>query len=244
MWLLSKQPLNMCLDSVYRVTSCVWRLYICGTHCYSSFQLNVKTELKCVAFFFLQRTVLRVLPRTWLFMFLKPSKPIKIEDQNSETKTKTESTNLRLNQSNPCEKKKNQNRSTHQTHMKPKPNQTHQIHMKPKPNQTHQTDLPSKHKSNLSPISTSPSTTNFPYQTHQTHCQSTHQTHRRSTHPPPPSLGYFSFSFICVPVPNCHSFQFQGVLSWVGEEWNWERGWNGFIREEYTRGNRFSPMLD
>ena len=69
--------------------------------------------------------------------------------------------------------------------------------MKPKPNQTHQTDLPSKHKSNPSPISTSPSTTNFPYQTHQTHCQSTHQTHRRSTHPPPSSLGYFSFSFMC-----------------------------------------------
>ena len=106
MWPLSKQPLNMCLDSVYRVTSCVWRLYIRGTHCYSSFQLNVKTELKCVAFFFLQRTILRVLPRTWLFMFLKPSKPIKIEDQNSETKTKIEATNLRLNQSNPCKKKK------------------------------------------------------------------------------------------------------------------------------------------
>ena len=31
--------------------------------------------------------VLHVLPRTWLFMFLKPSKPIKTEDQNSETKT-------------------------------------------------------------------------------------------------------------------------------------------------------------
>ena len=39
---------------------------------------------------------------------------------------------------------KNQNRSTHQNHMKPKPNQTHEIHMKPKPNQTHQTDLPIK----------------------------------------------------------------------------------------------------
>ena len=41
--------------------------------------------------------------RIWLFMFLKPSKPIKTEDQNSETKTKTEATNLRLNQSNPYE---------------------------------------------------------------------------------------------------------------------------------------------
>ena len=30
-------------------------------------------------------------------MFLKPSKPIKTEDQNSETKIKTEATNLRLN---------------------------------------------------------------------------------------------------------------------------------------------------
>ena len=79
--------------------------------------------------------------------------------------------------------------------IKPIWNQTHQIHMKPKPNQT---DLPSKRKSNPSPISTSPGTTDFPYQTHQTHC--------RSTHPPPLSSGYFSFSFMCVPVPNCHSF--------------------------------------
>ena len=77
-----------------------------------------------------------------------------------ETKTKTEANNLRLNRSNPCEKK-NQNRSIHQTHMKPKLNQTHQtdlpinayetktksnplngsthqMHIKPKPNQTNQ----------------------------------------------------------------------------------------------------------
>ena len=110
--------------------------------------------------------------------------------------------------------KKNQIRSTHQTHMKSNPSNPY----KPKSNQT---DLPSKRKSNPSPISTSPSTTDFPYQTHQTHC--------RSTHPPPLSSGYFNFSFMCVPVPNYHSFQFQGVLSWVGNEWNWERGWNGFM---------------
>ena len=133
--------------------------------------------------------------------------------QNSETKTKTKATNLRLNRSNSCEKKIKSDQP-----IKPIWNQTHQIHMKPKSNQT---DLPSKRKSNPSPISTSPSTTDFPYQTHQTHC--------RSTHPPPLSSGYFNFSFMCVPVPNYHSFQFQGVLSWVGNEWNWERGWNGFM---------------
>ena len=57
-------------------------------------------------------------------------------------------------------KKKNQNRSTHQTHMKPKPNQTHQIHMKPKPNQTHH------HRVSISnPLSINPSTTTeFPNQ--------------------------------------------------------------------------------
>ena len=32
--------------------------------------------------------VLHVLPKTWLFIFLKPSKPINWEDQNSETKIK------------------------------------------------------------------------------------------------------------------------------------------------------------
>ena len=48
---------------------------------------------------------------------------------------------------------------------------------------TDQTNLPSKRKSNPSPISTSPSTTDVPY---QTQCWSTHQTHRRSTHPPLP----------------------------------------------------------
>ena len=58
---------------------------------------------------------------------------------------------------------------------------------------TNQTDPPSKRKSNPSPISTSPSTTDFLYQTHQIHCQSTHQTHRRSTHPPPSRE------------PNCHA---------------------------------------
>ena len=36
---------------------------------------------------FKRMRVLHVLPRTWLFMFLKPSKPIKTENQNSETKT-------------------------------------------------------------------------------------------------------------------------------------------------------------
>ena len=36
---------------------------------------------------FKRMRVLHVLPTTWLFMFLKPSKPIKTEDQNSETKT-------------------------------------------------------------------------------------------------------------------------------------------------------------
>ena len=72
------RTLGMCLDSVYRVTSCVWSLYIRGTHCYSSFQLNEKIELKRVSF--LQRIVLRVLhvlPRTWLFMFLNPANPSK-----------------------------------------------------------------------------------------------------------------------------------------------------------------------
>ena len=109
-------------------------------------------------------------------MFLKPSKPcktIKTKYQNSETKTKTEATNLKLNQSNLYEKE-NQSRSNHQTHMRPKPNQTHQIHMKPKPIQNHQTDQSIKCKSYSSPILTLPSTTEFSY-----------QTHRRSTHPPP-----------------------------------------------------------
>ena len=72
----------------------------------------------------------------WLFMFLKPNKPIKKEDQNSETKTKTEATNLRLNWSNPYEKKI-QNPSTH---------------MKPKPNQTHQTNQPIYHHGSLLPF--------------------------------------------------------------------------------------------
>ena len=69
--------------------------------------------------------------------------------------------------------------------VKPKPYESNPCEKKSNP-ATDQTDLPNKRKSNPSPISTSPSTTDFPYQTHQTHCRSTHQTHRRSTHPPPP----------------------------------------------------------
>ena len=67
----------------------------------------------------------------WNLMKLKP-----LEDQNSETKTKTEATNLKLNRSNPYEKKIKTDQ-TNQTDMRPKPNQTHQIHMKPKPKQNH-----------------------------------------------------------------------------------------------------------
>ena len=78
--------------------------------------------------------------------------------------------------------KKIKNQSNHQTHIRQKPNQTHQIHMKPKPNQNHQTDQPIKRKSYPSPISTSPSTTEFSY---QTYCRSTYQTHRWLAHPPP-----------------------------------------------------------
>ena len=76
------------------------------------------------------------------------------------SKQKIKTVKPKLYESNPCEKKSNP--------------------------ATDQTDLPNKRKSDPSPISTSPSTTDFPYQTHQTHCRSTHQTHRRSTHPPPP----------------------------------------------------------
>ena len=113
-------------------------------------------------------TVLRVLhrslcsssikPRTWLFMFLKPSKPI-----------------------NP--KQWNQNHMN-QTHVKKK-NQTHQIQQLIKrsnpTNRTDQMDLPSKrNRSNpANPLPINPSTA--------TEFRSTHQTPCRLTHPPPPS---------------------------------------------------------
>ena len=102
--------------------------------------------------------------RIWLFMFLKPSKPIKTEDQNSETKTKTEATNLRLNQSNPYEKIK--------TDQPIKPIK-----------RIYPSNPLSINVSNPPPINPS-TTTEF---LNQTHYQSTYQTHRRSTHPPPPS---------------------------------------------------------
>ena len=140
-------------------------------------------------------------PRTWLFMFLKPSKPI----NHQVIKT----VKPKPYESNPCERKKNQ------THVKK--NQTHQtqrlIKRSNPANATDQTDLPKNRSndqtqqtqlikpskpttdqpihhhrvpinpSNPSPINPS-TTTKFP---NQTHCRSTHQTHRRSTHPPPPS---------------------------------------------------------
>ena len=90
---------------------------------------------------FLEELVLRVLhilPRTWLFMFLKPSKPIKIEYQNSETKTKTEATNLRLNWSNPYEKKsKPINPSNpYETKTKSNPSNANQTHYQSHPHPT------------------------------------------------------------------------------------------------------------
>ena len=113
-------------------------------------------------------TILRVLhhslcsslikPKTWLFMFLKPSKPI-----------------------NP--KQWNQNHMN-QTHVKKK-NQTHQIQQLIKrsnpTNRTDQMDLPSKrNRSNpANPLPINPSTA--------TEFRSTHQTPCRLTHPPPPS---------------------------------------------------------
>ena len=126
-------------------------------------------------FFFWEELVLcvfHVLPRTWLFMFLKPSKPIKTEDQNSETKTKTEATNLRLNWSNSYEKKKKKKIKTDQP-IKPIWNQNQIKLIKSIWNKNHIKPIKRIYPS---PISTTPITTEFPY-----------QTHRRSTHPPPPS---------------------------------------------------------
>ena len=111
--------------------------------------------------------------RTWLFMFLKPSKPIKTEGQNSETKTKIEATNLRLNQSNPYEKIK-----TDQP-IKPIWNQNQIKPIK----RIYPSNPLSINVSNPPPINPS-TTTEF---LNQTHYQSTYQTHCRSTHSPPPS---------------------------------------------------------
>ena len=89
--------------------------------------------------FFLQHTVLRVLyilPKTWLFKFLKPSKPIKLEDQNNETKTiwikpmwkkkkKNQTRVKKPNQTNqtqqmqPIKPSNRSNKSTQQTQIKP-----------------------------------------------------------------------------------------------------------------------------
>ena len=126
--------------------------------------------------------------RTWLFMFLKPSKPIKTEDQNSETKTKTEATNLRLNRSNPYEKiKTDQPIKTiwNQNQTKPMKSIWNQNQIKPI-KRIYPLNSLLINLSNPLPINPS-TTTKFPNQTHQTHCQSTHQTHRQSTHSPPPS---------------------------------------------------------
>ena len=116
-------------------------------------------------------------PRTWLFMFLKPSKPI----NHQVIKT----VKPKPYESNPCERKKNQ------THVKK--NQTHQtqrlIKRSNPANATDQTDLPKnrskikpskRNRSNpANPLPINPSTT--------TEFRSTHQTPHRSTHPPPPS---------------------------------------------------------
>ena len=108
-----------------------------------------------------------------------------------ESKTKTGATNLRLNRSNPCEKKK-KNWSIHQTHTKPKLNQTHQMDqpintyetktksnplngsthqmkIKPKPNRT---DQPIYQQNQIKPIKrTNPSNAN------QTKTKSNRSTH-------------------------------------------------------------------
>ena len=116
----------------------------------------------------------------WKYLFWKNMNIHVLETQqthqNSETKTKTEATNLRLNQSNPYEKIK-----TDQP-------------IKPIWNQNQIKPIKRIYPSNPRPINLSnpppinPSTTTeFLNQTHQTHCRSTYQTHRQSTHSPPPS---------------------------------------------------------
>ena len=120
-------------------------------------------------------------PKTCLFMFLKPNKPISPKQWNQKPY-----------ESNPCEKKSNP--ATNQTI---KPNKWNQSN-----GSTQQTEpiKPSKptidqpihrHRVSINPSNPPPinpsTTTEFPNQTYQTRCQSTHQTHRRSTHPPPPS---------------------------------------------------------
>ena len=140
----------MRLDSNYFSCICVWRLYIRGTHCYSSFHLNARRELKRAFFSF----------NAPFFVFFTDQTQNMMNPANP-SKQKIKTVKPKPYESNPCEKKKlnPSNRSN------------------PAANATDQRDLPNKRKSNPSPISTSPSTTDFPYETHQTH--------RRSTHPPP-----------------------------------------------------------
>ena len=141
-------------------------------------------------------------PRTWLFMFLKPSKPINHQVIKTVKPKPYESNPCeRKKKSNPCEKKSNpSNPAIDQTIKPSKHNWSNGSSQESIKNQAQQTqpikpskpttDQPIHHHrvpinpSNPSPINPSTTTTKFP---NQTHCRSTHQTHRRSTHPPPPS---------------------------------------------------------
>ena len=132
-------------------------------------------------------TVLRVLhhslrsssikPKTWLFMFLKPSKPINPKQWNQNHMNQTHVKKKKSNPSNPAtdqmikpNKRNQSNGSTQQTEsIKPSKSTANQpIHRHQVPN----------NPSNPLPINPS-TTTEFPNQTHQTRYQ--------STHPPPPS---------------------------------------------------------
>ena len=134
-------------------------------------------------------------PRTWLFMFLKPSKPINHQVIKTVKPKPYESNPCeRKKKSNPCEKKSNpSNLAIDQTIKPSKRNRSNGSSQESIKNQTQQTqpikpsnpttDQPIHHHwvpinpSNPSPIN--PSTT--------TEFRSTHQTPHRSTHPPPPS---------------------------------------------------------